>query len=112
MKQRDKSIKNLAGKAGEKIKEMAAMQSGSGLMPYKRIRSRSLSSSLLPPRKRARSVRKRKVKKQKVVKTKKPRKKKTRKTKKKKAAPKRKTKPRKRKAKKVDTSAFLNKFLN
>lgn len=58
VQQRDKSIKNLANKVGEKIKEMSGTQTGSGLIPYKRLRDRSISTSPPSKRRRTRSVKK------------------------------------------------------
>lgn len=110
IKQRDKTIRNLASKASEKLKSMN--QSGKGFLAYKR--KRVASDSLSPPPKRRRATsRKRKVvkRKKKVVK----RKKGKRKSAKKKPVKRKTTKRRKKRStKKVvfDKDSFLNKFTN
>lgn len=110
IQQRDKSIKNLANKAGEKL--MSLNQSGKGLLPYKRVRSDSDSFSPVRKRRRrttrskSRKVIKRKTKKRKSAKKK-------RKPAKRKAVKRKPAKKRKKRTKKVkfNRNSFLDKFL-
>lgn len=115
VKQRDKSLRNLANQAGEKL--MTMNQRGRGLQMYKRKRVDFDSLSPLPKRRRATSS-KRKVRKpvkRKGGKPKKGKKKKKKSVKKKKPVKRKATKKRKKSnTKKVqfDKESFLNKFIN
>lgn len=105
IKQRDKSLRNLANKAGEKLQSMS--QSGKGHLVYKRKRTVSDSLSPLPKRRRLTSRKKKVVKRQKNKKGK-------RKGANKKKSIRKSTKRRRKSSKKVvfDKASFLNKFIN